>query len=223
MSIKENLDSIRERIERARENSPGQDVTLVAVSKTHPAESVMEAYACGVRIFGENRVQEAVPKIDACGPQLCWRLIGHLQSNKVNKIAGKVSAIDSIDSLSTAVKLNRRLKELGEKLEILIEVNTSGDLSKKGIAPSDLPAFSERIAELKQLSPAGLMTIGPLGGGEYNNRKAFSLLRKLRNSIRRTHPQYTELSMGMSDDFEEAIQEGATMVRIGSLIFGSGI
>lgn len=223
MGIKENLDGVLEKMERAMEHSGGQEVRLIAVSKTYSAEIVTEAYGCGIRDFGENRVQELLPKMDACPKDINWRLIGHLQSNKINKIAGRIHALDSLDSLSTAEKLNRRLGELGAELEVLVEVNTSGDANKNGIIPEEVTAFTERLSALHRLKPAGLMTIGPLGGDEYANRKAFTLLRELRDSTAKVFPEYRELSMGMSGDFEEAIKEGATMVRVGSLIFGSRV
>lgn len=221
MSIRENVGELRQRIEAARQEAEGQEVTLVAVSKTHGPEAVREAYAAGITVFGENRVQELLPKMEAVPEPVTWRLVGHLQGNKVNKVAGVVAAVDSLDSLPTAERLNRRLQELGARCRVMIEVNTSGEASKDGIGPEMVMAFADALSRMAALEPEGLMTIGPLTGGPDAARRSFSQLRDLRERLRRDFPQYRELSMGMSGDFELAIREGSTMVRIGSLLFGA--
>ena len=223
MSIRENVAEIRDRIEAARRGAEGQEVTLVAVTKTHGPETVREGVLAGLTVFGENRVQELLPKMQAAAlPEpVTWRLIGHLQSNKVNKVAGVVEAVDSLDSLPTAERLNRRLLELGARCRVMIEVNTSGEASKDGIGPEMVMAFADALSRMEALEPEGLMTIGPLTGGADAARRSFAALRELRERLRRDFPQYRELSMGMSGDFELAIREGSTMVRIGSLLFGA--
>lgn len=221
MGIRENVAEIRDRIEAARREAEGQEVTLVAVTKTHGPEVVREGALAGLTVFGENRVQELLPKIQAVPEPVTWRLIGHLQSNKVNKVAGVVAAIDSLDSLPTAERLNRRLLELGARCRVMVEVNTSGEASKDGIGPEMVMAFADALSRMEALEPEGLMTIGPLTGGAEAARRSFTALRELRERLRRDFPQYRELSMGMSGDFELAIREGSTMVRIGSLLFGA--
>lgn len=221
MGIRENVAEIRERIEAARQEAEGQEVTLLAVSKTHGPEAVREAARAGITVFGENRVQELLPKMEAVPEPVTWRLVGHLQGNKVNKVAGVVAAVDSLDSLPTAERLNRRLLELGTRCRVMIEVNTSGEASKDGIGPEMVMAFADALSRMEALEPEGLMTIGPLTGGADAARRSFAVLRELRERLRRDFPQYRELSMGMSGDFELAIREGSTMVRIGSLLFGA--
>jgi len=238
MPINEAILAIRERIENARAHAGrGDGVLLIGVSKTHPADAIREAWGAGLRDFGENRVQEALPKIAAANIQAAWHLVGHLQSNKINKAAGVFDWVHSIDSAETAGRLDRAAKAAGRTLRALVEVNTSGEASKHGVAPGELGPFMAALAqaladcamngaaggtsETGGIILSGYMTIGPLGGGEAENRRAFALLREIRERFLTEWPAMRELSMGMSGDFESAILEGASMVRVGSAIFGA--
>lgn len=220
MSIQNNVEMIREKVEQACSRAGSGEVTLIAVSKTRSPEEVREAFRCGIRHFGENRIQEALPKIETAAVDAVWHLVGHLQSNKANKAAQAFDWVQSIDKPATAQKLGRYARELGRTLKVLIEVNTSGEASKNGIAPQGVEALAQALAAVGGLQPLGLMTIGPWGGTEAENRRAFALLRSIRDRLQQQFPGYQELSMGMSADFEQAILEGATMVRIGSALFG---
>jgi pyridoxal phosphate enzyme (YggS family) len=236
-TIDEALLRIRERIENARIQAKRNDsVLLIGISKTHPAEALQEAFRAGLRDFGENRVQEALPKIAAANLRAVWHLVGHLQSNKANKAALVFDWVHSIDSIETAVRLARAAAASGRTIRALVEVNTSGEASKHGIAPEDTEAFvgqlHEALAPRTQpaaggLVPSGYMTIGPRPAVTYSsarneqeNRRAFACLRGLRDRLHTNWPEMRELSMGMSGDFESAIFEGASMVRVGSAIFG---
>ncbi len=199
------------------------DVRLVAVTKTYPVEDILEAVRCGVVSVGENRVQELAEKRSFwSGPPIEWRLIGHLQGNKVRKALECASTVDSLDSLSLARALARVAEEKKIYLPVLIEVNTSGEESKHGISPSEAePLLESVMKEFPALQVEGLMTVGPLTDDEAEVRRAFALLRKIRNSLSEAFGlPLKELSMGMSGDYEWAVQEGSTMVRIGSAIFG---
>lgn len=224
MSIQQNITRILETIHKARTRAGRSDpIVLVGVSKTHPVSAVLEAYAAGLVNFGENRIQEALPKIAEASIPATWHLVGHLQSNKAKKAALAFDWVHSIDSLNTAQILARAAEEAGRVVRILIEVNTSGEASKHGVAPDAAAALADSLAPLDGhgIQISGLMTIGPLGGDQTANRRAFSLLRSLRDQIKITLPACCELSMGMSGDYESAILEGSTMVRVGSAIFGS--
>ncbi|HPN83062.1 MAG TPA: YggS family pyridoxal phosphate-dependent enzyme [Spirochaetota bacterium] len=226
MSIKENLASVLEAIERARTRSGrGDPVLLVGVSKTHPASAVREAFAAGLKDFGENRIQEALPKISEAAVPAVWHLVGHLQSNKAKKAALSFDWIHSIDSFETAGIVARTASAVGRTVKILLEVNTSGEASKHGIPPEETLSLAESLAPLdgNGLLISGLMTVGPLGGDDTANRRAFAHLRSLRDRVQTILPGCTELSMGMSGDFASAILEGSTMVRVGSAIFGTRI
>jgi pyridoxal phosphate enzyme (YggS family) len=222
MSLQENLANIRARISAAsqRANRSASDITLVAVSKTFPAESIRGAYAAGLLHFAENRVQEAETKraqlADLEGAT--WHFIGHLQSNKVRKAAQLFNRIDSVDSVSLAQKLNEASPN--KRLAILIEVHT-GEATKSGVSENDLPALAEKCAQLENLDLQGLMTIPPYADDPESARPYFQKLRALRDQtaaqIGRDLPV---LSMGMSQDFEIAIAEGATEIRIGTALFG---
>lgn len=218
--IRDNLDRVREELSLAAIKAGIPVPKLIAVSKNHPAEAVLAAAAAGQTVFGENRIQEASLKIPVCPATLEWHLLGHLQSNKAGKAAKLFSWIQSIDKESTAVKLSDRIEDPGKPVSILIEINTSGDAGKNGIHPDQAELLAHRIAALPSLHLKGLMTIGPLHGGEYENRRAFALLRSLRDKLQQQWPDCTELSMGMTGDFREAVLEGSTIVRIGTAIFG---
>ncbi len=229
MSIAENLARLHESIAAAcaRVNRPTAGVALMAVSKMHSVEAILEAYAAGQRLFGENRVQEFAEKSPAVAslPGTQYHLIGPLQSNKTGKAAELFDAIDTVDSLKIAQRLNSASAELNKKLPILIEVKLSSEESKHGLAPEDLPALLDQIAPLENLIPRGLMTVPPWTGPEDPEpaRPYFQHLRRLRDEQQRFYPTLTQLSIGMSNDFIVAIEEGSTCVRIGTAIFGKRI
>lgn len=196
-------------------------VRLVAVSKTQPAEAIMIAAATGQRIFGENRVQEAREKIPACPPGLEWHLIGHLQKNKVRQALSLFSFFHSIDSQALAGAIDRIAGETGQKVDGLLEVNVSGEETKHGFTPAQLREAFPALAALPHLRIRGLMTMAPYSENPEAARPVFRALRELRDELQSAHGSaLPELSMGMSGDFEPAIEEGATLVRIGSSIFG---
>jgi hypothetical protein len=224
MSVAENLARIQQQIADAcrRSNRPNSEVALMAVSKMHPASAVIEAYAAGIRLFGENRVQEWQEKSAALTELTDAKihLIGPLQSNKTARAAELFHAIDSVDSLKIARRLNDAAAALGKKLPILIEVKLSHEESKHGIAPADLPSLLAQLAELESLLPSGLMTVPPWSEEAEPARPYFRELRRLRDASLAACPTLTKLSMGMSNDFAVAIEEGSTCVRIGTAIFG---
>ena len=223
--IESNLQRVREELASVVKSSGrnDEDVRLIAVSKTYPVEDILEAVRCGVVAVGENRVQELAEKrLLWKGPSIEWRFIGHLQSNKVRKSVECASSVDSVDSLPLARALSRVASESGLLLPVLLEVNTSGEESKHGVAPSGAAPLLEGVLQYcPALRVQGLMTVGPLTDDETAVRSAFALLRRLRDSLsERFGYPLKELSMGMSGDFKWAVQEGSTMVRIGSAIFG---
>jgi len=199
----------------------------MAVTKTHPPERIREAYKAGLRLFGENRVQEFTGKAEALVDlnDAAWHMIGHLQSNKAGKAADLFGAVDSVDSLKLAQRLNTSAEQLGKKLSVLIELNVGGEAAKTGVAP-DSKEFQEILleaAKLDHLEFLGLMTVPPFTEDPEQARPYFRHLRKLRDEIaRRKLPKIgmDVLSMGMSHDFEVAIEEGSTCVRVGTSIFG---
>ena len=204
------------------------EVTLVAVSKTHEAEVVAAAYAAGLRVFGENRVEEAGPKIAvvadllAPAPAPTWHMVGHVQSRKAADVVAWADMAHSVDSVKLAGRLSRFCVAAGRELPILLEVNVSGETSKYGLTPPELPAAVEAIAALPGLRIQGLMTMAPREPEPERTRPVFVTLRTLRDELARRFPtvDWRHLSMGMTDDFEVAIEEGATIVRIGRAIFG---
>jgi PLP dependent protein len=229
MPVSENIKRIRKRMENAalRAGRNPEEITLMAVSKTFPPEKVREAHAAGLRNFGENRVQEFAAKFEAVRDliEAEWHLIGHLQSNKANKAAELFSAIDSVDSVKLAEKLNTAAEKLGKKLNLLIEVNVGGEEAKSGIEPDsgELEALLSAAPRLNCLRIHGLMTIPPYTEDPEGARRYFRQLCELRERISaRQLPAITmdTLSMGMSHDFEVAIEEGSTCVRVGTGIFG---
>jgi hypothetical protein len=225
MSVAQNILVIRERIASAcqRVGRQPEEVTLVAVTKTVPVPIIREALAAGVKIIGENRVQEAEEKFAELGSEATWHLVGHLQTNKVKKALSIFSVIQSADSLRLAQEIQRHAETTGQVNEIYMEVNASGEASKFGVEPQLAPKLAQQIAELPNLQLRGLMTIGALTADETRLRNCFRRLRELRDEINAAHFGNVEmqtLSMGMTDDFEVAIEEGSTMVRIGRAIFG---
>jgi pyridoxal phosphate enzyme (YggS family) len=229
MSIATNISSVQQRIADAaqRAGRNPDEITLLAVTKTQPPERIHEAYEAGLRLFGENRVQEFGGKVEALRdlPAAEWHMIGHLQTNKATKTAELFHAVDSVDSLKLAEKLNAAARALGKKLDVLIEINVGGESAKSGVAP-DSPALEELLIaapQLKALRFRGLMTVPPFTDDPEDARPYFRKLRELRNTIAaRKLPSVAmdELSMGMSHDFEVAIEEGSTCVRVGTAIFG---
>jgi pyridoxal phosphate enzyme (YggS family) len=225
-TIRENILRIQERITKSRQNSARPaEVTLIAVSKTHSAESIREAYEAGLRHFGENRVQEWEGK----RPQLedlpaTWHLIGHLQSNKSARAAKAFHSVDSVDDFALAKRLDQARTELNikEKLRILIEVRVENEATKTGAELQTVPQLLEKLTQLKNLEVAGLMCIPPFLDDPEKVRPYFQRLRKFRDDLSTSYGlPLPVLSMGMSHDFEVAIQEGATEVRIGTAIFGN--
>jgi pyridoxal phosphate enzyme (YggS family) len=235
MSIADNIARVEEQIAATcrRADRPRESVRLMAVSKTHPAEAIAEAFACGLRLFGENRVQEYAGKRSALlgagifgGLQSArFHLIGPLQTNKATRAAQIFDAIDTVDSLRLAERLNHAAAEAGKRLPILIEIKLSSEASKHGIEPDvpELGQLLERLPELKNLEARGLITIPPYSEDSEQARPYFRRLRLLRDSLaqRYSYLSFDELSMGMSHDFPVAIEEGATLVRIGTAIFGA--
>jgi PLP dependent protein len=200
-----------------------EEITLVAVSKTMPVELVQMAYNLGVTDFGENRVQEALPKIAAFHPQdLRWHMIGHLQSNKASKVVSSFDCVHSVDSLHLAQTLNRYAFERGIQFPVLLQVNVSGEFSKEGMSPAEALELTRQFAELPHIQVEGLMTIAPLVEDPEQVRPVFRELRILRDQLRAELPScsWQHLSMGMTGDYSVAIEEGATIVRIGRAIFG---
>ena len=216
MSIADNITTVRRRIAAACERAgrPPDEVTLIGVSKGVPADAIAEAVAAGLADIGENRVQEAAAKIEALsrrGIMPRWHLVGHLQTNKAKIAANLFAIIHSVDSLRLAQELSRRAQRVG----ILLEVNAAQEASKFGFAPKEVAPALSSIASLPHLDVQGLMTVAPQSHDPEAVRPVFRELRQLRDAL-----GLRELSMGMTDDFEVAIEEGATMVRVGRAIFG---
>ncbi len=198
-------------------------VRLVAVSKTHPPEAVRLALAAGQVLFGENYLQEAAEKIKAVGPGPAWHFIGHLQSNKAKLAAEFFDVVETVHSLKLAKALDRHAAELGKRLTVLVQVNLGGEEQKSGCAPGEAAALAEAVAELPALGLRGLMTMPPYYQDPEAARPIFAGLRELASRLAPGLPpgSMDELSMGMSHDFPVAIEEGATLVRVGTAIFGS--
>jgi len=230
MSVAENIARIRERVVRAggRAGVSADSVTLMAVSKTVGPERIRQAYEAGLRVFGENRVQEFSEKAPALADltDARWHLIGHLQSNKAKKAVELFQAVDSVDSLRLAEKLNQAAEQLDRTFSVLIEIKTGNEASKSGI-PADSPELEDLLraaASLEHLQVRGLMTVPPFTENPEGARPYFRRLRELREVIAARKVPRIEmdvLSMGMSHDFEVAVEEGSTCVRVGSSIFGA--
>jgi len=226
-TIGANLERLRAAIADAalRAGRRPEDVKLIAVSKTQPAEAVAAAFAAGQRVFGENTVQDALTKIPRfAGQGLEWHFIGHLQSNKARFIPGNFTWVHSLASVKLAQRLARLVQEQHTTVNALLEVNITRDPAKHGIAPEDIAPLLEQLlkANLSGIHLCGLMAIGPYPATESERRASFAALRNLRDDCaqRFALPGFTELSMGMSGDFIEAILEGSTMVRVGTALFG---
>ena len=221
------LTEVRSRIATAA-RSVGRapsSIQLIAVSKTCPLDAIRDAYAAGQRDFGENRVQEALEKIGrATDPEIRWHLLGHLQTNKARKVAGVFTSVQSIDSIELLHKLDRAALEIGTTQDVLIQVAVAHETTKFGMPPADVPRLFEAGARLDAARVVGLMTIPPPAQTPEDARPWFRRLRELRDAWQASGVPATmlcELSMGMSGDFEVAIQEGATIVRVGTAIFGT--
>jgi pyridoxal phosphate enzyme (YggS family) len=228
MSIARNLEKIRARIDAAARRA-GRDpssVRLVAVSKTQPAAAVSEAARAGQRLFGENYVQECAAKAAAVAESVEWHFIGHLQSNKVRQLAGLVTMIHSVDRLSLAREIDSQWGRLGACCDLLVQVNVSGEASKSGTSLDEAVSLVRQVAALPHLRIRGLMAMPPFFDDPEGARPYFRQLRQMAEEIRMLGVpgvEMDELSMGMSGDFEVAIQEGATLVRVGSAIFGERV
>ncbi len=224
--ISENVEKIRTRIAGAcaRAGRDPREVTLVAVTKTFPPEVVREAVRAGIPDIGENYVQELLEKRDVLAAEdVRWHFIGHLQTNKVKQIAGWVAMVHALDSPALAAELERRGAQAGRVIDCLIEVNTTGEGSKFGVSPEKTIDLVRSLAGLRNVRLAGLMTIGPFLPDPEGSRPMFRTLRELRDEAARLgqpNAGMEHLSMGMTGDFEVAIEEGATMVRIGTALFG---
>jgi len=222
-SIAENLERVREQIAQAaaRAGRVAQEIELVAITKTHPAEKVREAIEAGQTLFGESRVQEARVKIPELPSNLRWHFVGHLQKNKIRHTLPLFEMIHSVDSLGLAQEINRIAEEQGMHPRVLLEVNVAGEGSKFGFKSETLRAEMEELLALQRLSILGLMTIPPLAEKAEASRKYFIQLRKLRDRLQAEfRVDLAQLSMGMTQDFPVAIEEGATLVRVGTAIFG---
>lgn len=223
MSLAENLDLIQQRIAAAckRAGRDENSVLLLAVSKTHPAETIQAAVNCGQLFFGENKVQEAKGKIPLCPGKARWHFIGHLQSNKVRDAVELFEMIQSVDSLSLAREISKRCEQAAKTMPVLLEVNVAGEASKFGYKPDQLLAELKEINALPKIEIRGLMTIPPYATEPEKARPHFRRLRELKSQCEAIlGAPLPHLSMGMSGDFEIAIEEGATMVRIGTAVFG---
>ncbi len=224
--LKERVEAVRGRIRQAAERAgrDPEEVRLMAVTKLKSSQLVAEAYEAGLRLFGENRVQEACEKYSEFHEDAELHIIGHLQTNKAKKAAEIASCVQSVDKLKTAKELEKRCAAIDKVMDIYLEFNTSGEDSKSGYrSREEMFADIEHISSMSHLRIKGLMTIGPLTGNEEAIRTAFRELRALFEEVRGRFPDLslTELSMGMTSDFEIAIEEGSTMVRVGTALFGS--
>ncbi len=225
--IRANLDIVRSRIKAAAERAgrKPEDVLLIAVTKLHTPEEMNLAIASGVTDIGENKVQELTAKYDCVAPGVRWHLIGHLQTNKVKYIVGRVCMIHSVDTLKLALEIDKRCKAAGETMDILVEVNCGGEESKSGCEPAMAKALvCDIINNCSSVFVKGLMTVAPAADDPEDVRQYFRQLRELRDEINLgldEEHKLKHLSMGMSHDFETAIEEGADMVRIGTAVFGA--
>ncbi len=223
-TLRPRLDEVRGRLDAAtaRSGRPAGAVTLIGVTKTIGVGIMQAAVAAGLADLGENRVQEAQVKIPVVGrSSVRWHLIGHLQRNKAGRAVELFDRVHSVDDAELAEALSRRAVAAGRTLPVMVEVNVSGEASKFGVAPDGLATLLERAVALPGLALDGLMTVGPLAGGAEAARPCFARLRELRDAAeRRLGRRLPELSMGMSGDFEVAVEEGSTMVRVGGAIFG---
>ena len=223
--IKSNLEQVRERIAAAclRAGRSPEEVTLIAVSKTKPYSDIALAIEAGQTVFGENRVQELTVKMDQAPEEISWHMIGHLQTNKVKAVVGRASLIHSVDSLELAGKIDKISEQKQVVTPILIEVNVADEASKFGVTPQTLEAVVRSVSTLAHVHICGLMTVAPFTEDPETNRPVFKKLKQLAVDINCKNIDNVDmsvLSMGMSGDYEVAVEEGATMVRVGTGIFG---
>ena len=225
-SIKENIENINAKIEAAcqRSGRKREEVLFLVVSKTIDVPRIKEAVACGMTSLGENKVQEIMDKYEPMGEGIKWHLIGHLQTNKVKYIIDKVELIHSVESIKLAEEISKRAVAKGVTANILLEVNVVGEESKFGIKPEECEQMVREISVMPNIVIKGLMTVAPAVENEEENRKYFRQMKQLLvdiNSKKIDNVNMTELSMGMTGDYEVAIEEGATIVRIGTGVFGA--
>jgi len=224
MLISKNLSDIKKTMTSSAEKAGRNpsDIVLMAVSKTFGAESIRSAYQSGCRVFGENRVQEASEKIVLLSDLgINWHLIGHLQKNKINKAVELFDSIDSVDEILTARKISLKAGELGKRIDICIEVNIGCELQKNGVMPDELLNFAGEVCNLENIKLRGIMAIPPRSPDKEESRTYFRKMKILFDKCITAGMKIDILSMGMSGDFDVAIEEGATMIRIGRLIFGN--
>lgn len=224
--LKENLENVEEKIQEAcrRSGRKREDITLIAVSKTKPIETLQHAYDLGVRVFGENKVQELSEKYDALPDDIHWHMIGHLQRNKIKYIIGKTELIHSVDSFRLAEAIEKEAAKRNLTVDVLMEVNIAREESKFGLLPEEVDEFIEKVQKLPHLQVKGLMTIAPFVENPEENREVFAQLKKLSVDIATKNAHnitMSILSMGMTNDYQIAIEEGATMIRVGTGIFGA--
>jgi pyridoxal phosphate enzyme (YggS family) len=214
------LAEVRQRIDQAaRRGGHGQEVRIIAVTKTHGPDAVQAAWNAGLQDVGENRVQEALGKMTAVDPPVRWHLIGHLQRNKV-KSADGFQLIHSIDSQRLAETVDAHAASAGRRQAVLVQVNVVGEESKGGFSPEELKMAGARLTEMRGIDVQGIMTMAPLDASESTLRRVFTGAREAREILRGFGLPARELSMGMSGDYELAVEEGATMVRLGTILFG---
>ena len=211
------LRNIAQKLSDIRVTLP-EGVTLVCVSKFHPQEAIMEAYACGERDFGESRVQELLPKYEALPKDIRWHFIGHLQTNKVKQIVPFVHMIHSVDSVRLLGTINREAEKIGRRIKVLLEVHVAREESKSGFTPAEFLSLNTKLSTLNYIDVCGIMGMATNTDDEAEWRRCFQAIKYLANNLTASSP---EISMGMSDDYLIAIEEGSTMVRIGSTIFGN--
>ena len=223
--IKENLEFVEENITRACEKAgrSRDEVTLIAVSKTKPVSDIRQAMDCGIKVFGENKVQEIKDKTEEIKEPLNWHMIGHLQANKVKYLPGRVCMIHSVDNVKLAAEIEKQFAKADQVIDVLIEVNMAHEESKFGLSPEEVPDFVKEISAFPHLNIRGLMTIAPYTEDPESNRVYFKGLRELKDKINSMNIEGVNmdtLSMGMTGDYQVAIEEGATFVRVGTGIFG---
>jgi pyridoxal phosphate enzyme (YggS family) len=225
-NVADNVAHIRQKIAAvcARVNRSTDDVTLVAVSKTFDARYIHQAVEAGVVDIGENFVQELTRKRDSLQDErIRWHFVGHLQTNKVKYIAGWIHLIHSVDSLHLARELNKYAERTGRSINVLVEVNTSGEKTKFGVQPERVLGLVEELQQCPQLRVRGLMTMGPLAPDAEASRPSFRMLKELQTLLLQKGFHVPDLSMGMTNDFDVAIEEGATIIRLGTAIFGQRV
>lgn len=216
------LESVRARIAAAarRARRDPDDVTLIGITKTVPIDRIRQAVAAGLASLGENRVQEAETKIPSLPGGIAWHLVGHLQANKARRAVALFSVVHSVDSVDLARRLDRMARESGRRLDVLLQVDLAGETTKHGLPVDALEPSIAATARLDALRLRGLMIIPPPAAEPEGSRRWFRRLREIRDRLARSGPPLTDLSMGMTDDFEVAVEEGATMVRVGRALFG---